>query len=78
MTNKEEIEGALIVVSSLQGFVFFEISDVRNKKKDTVKETLEEGKENLRIPDLALINFWIITKNVIIRQYAGYFVHILT
>ena len=55
MTNKEGIVGSLIVVSSILGFVFFEICDIRSKKKESIKDDLKEmknrtGKDILEAP----------------------------
>ncbi len=55
MTNKEGIVGFLIVGSSILGFVFFEICDIRSKKKESIKDNLKEmknrtGKDILEAP----------------------------
>lgn len=55
MTNKEGIVGSLIVVSSILGFVFFEICDIWSKKKESTKDDLKEiknrtGKDILEAP----------------------------
>ena len=55
MTNKEGIVGSLIVVSSILGFVFFEICDIRSKKKESTKDDSKEmknrtGKDILEAP----------------------------
>ena len=44
MSNKEGIVGSLIVVSSILGFVFFEICDIRSKKKKPTKDDSKEIK----------------------------------
>lgn len=47
MTNKEGIVGSLIVVSSILGFVFFEICDIRSKKKGSTKDDSKEMKNGI-------------------------------
>lgn len=44
VSNKEGIVGSLIVVSSILGFVFFEICDIRSKKKKPTKDDSKEIK----------------------------------
>lgn len=46
MSNKEGIVGVLIVVSAILGFAFFEICDIRCKKKNTIKDSSKELKKN--------------------------------
>lgn len=43
-SNKEGIVGSLIVVSSILGFAFFEICDIRSKKKKSIKDDSKEMK----------------------------------
>ena len=44
VSNKEGIVGSLIVVSSILGFAFFEICDIRSKKKKPTKDDSKEMK----------------------------------